>query len=289
MEVVLGTGRSPARPQTWGLDYVLARREASSAGPSRFLTVLEPYQGSPLIRSVRLVSSEPPMLEVDRGDLVDEITLSAPGGTSRTYDHRPLGVRVRTRRGDLWERNIRIGEYGVADHPGYANGTVSAVEYDSKRIGVTCPIEAAQELQVGRYVRVHNEHRSGMFRIVQATRDGGTSWLTLDSPALLSQGPVVKTANGTLWIEAFLDWSRSSTDKEGQLVPEAGGDYFVGAWIGEGGKARQLRGATRGLPSRLFLAQDVPAKTLQADYGGTVLSIWQYGVGDRVEVPRVRE
>ena len=35
------------------------------------------------------------------------------------------------------------------------------------------------------------------------------------------------------------------------------------------------------------LMQNVPADTLAARFEGTIASIWQYGVGDTVEVPVV--
>jgi hypothetical protein len=95
MEVIVGTGRSSARPENWGLDYVLARREAVAGGPSRFLTVLEPYQKTPTITGVRLLSEQPLMLAVERGAETDELTLATPGGTSRTNEHRPLVLQPR--------------------------------------------------------------------------------------------------------------------------------------------------------------------------------------------------
>jgi oligo-alginate lyase len=286
LEVIVGTGRSGARPETWGLDYVLARRQAGAV-PSHFLTVLEPYQKTPLITGVRLLSEKPLVLAVERGAVVDEITLATPDGSSRPHQHRALGLRVRTRQGSHAVRDLRVGDYGETSAPGYTKTVIRRVDYEHNQIRLRHTAERAGEMRPGRYVRIFNRDRTGMFRIVAAQRDEDDLLLTLDSPALLAQGPVVKTAPGALWINAYLDWTLSSNTPEGGLIPQAGGDYYAGAWLGEGSKARQVRGAIRDMPSKVFFAQDVPAETLEQDYGGQVINLWAYGVGDRIEVPRV--
>lgn len=287
LEIIVGTGSSPARPAGWGLDYVLARRDAAPGEVSHFLTVIAPYQNEPLVKGVELVSAEPLTLRVSRGDVVDEITLATPMDSSRRHGHRPLGVRVRTLQGERWLRDTRIGEYGGADEPGYGQAVIRASDYPGQRICIGAIGDRATDFAPGRYVRIYSSFRSAMYRIVKVQREEKNLWLTLDHTALLAQGPVVKTADARLWLQAFLDWTLSSNTADGQLIPQPGGDYFAGAWLGEGDKARRVRGAIRDMPSEVFFAEHVPAADLERDYAGQVVSLWQYGVGDRVEVPRV--
>lgn len=287
LQIIVGTGSSPARPKDWGLDYVLARRDVTSGQVSHFLTVIAPYQNQPLVTAVELISAVPLTLRVTRADVRDEITLATPTAGSRRPGHRPLGIRVRTLRGDRCLRDIRLGEYGQADEPGYAYAVIRDTDYPGQRIRIADVGSRAADFAAGRYVRIYSAFRSAMYRVVKVERAGRDLWLTLDHTALLAQGPVVKTADGRLWLQAFLDWTLSSSVADGELLAQAGGDYFAGAWLGEGHRARRVRGAVRDMPSEVFFAEPVPAADLQADYGGQVVSLWQYGVGDRVEVPRV--
>ncbi len=287
LQVIVGTGRSPARPADWGLDYVLARREARDGEASHFLTVMDPYQGTPVVEQIEVVGTSPLTLRVAREGAVDEITLASPVGSSRDKGHRALGIRVRTLQGERCVRDIRIGEYGGPGEPGYAEGVIRETDHAGQRARIAGAGHRAEDFIPGRCVRVYNGSRTAMFRIVKTEVEGRDLWLTFDPTALLARGPVTRTADGRLWVDAFLDWTLSKKSADGDLIPQPGGDYFAGAWLGEGGRARQLRGAVRGVPSELFLAEEAPGSDLQRDYGGQVIGIWQYGVGDRVEIPRI--
>jgi hypothetical protein len=80
---------------------------------------------------------------------------------------------------------------------------------------------------------------------------------------------------------------------------QPGWDRYADAWIGEGEHAYRLRGAVRPQVGHsgdveantqidaVFLHDDVDAATLRDAFVGKVVSIWNYGVGDRVEIARL--
>lgn len=287
LDVAVGTGRSPARPVDWALDYVLPSRAAVPGQSTYFLSVLDSFQQTPTVQGVQLVSEKPLTLAVARGEVTDEITLTGADTSTRTCQPRHLGVRVRTLRQGQVVREVRLGDCDDGG-PGYAEGVIRAVDYPGQRLALNVTAERTADFVPGRYLRVFNHDRTAMCRIVKVEREGQDLWLTLDHTALLAEGPVVKTADGALWVQAMLDWGYGSTsDDQGALKPALGGDYFAGAWLGEGPLARPVQGAVRDTSSKIFLREAVPAATLEKDYGGKVISLWQYGVGDRVELARI--
>lgn len=299
-EVVMGQGCTPVARDP-KLDFVLVRREVPSGTPSRFLTLLETYQQAPVIEGVKVVSEAPLVLEVAVAGGTEEITLSLPAGPSRPTSHRPIGVRVRSRRGADWVRDVRIGAGDV--EPGYAQTQIAAVDYPAQALAVPATPAHEAAFAVGRTIRVHNPGRSGLYRILATRRDGNRLWLTLDHSALLARERVtgVKTGQVQLgglapvspatagleqgsWVagQDVLTFAGGRFDKDGDFTGDCA---FAGAWLGESAAARPLRGATRA--GALALAEPVAADRLQQDFGGTVTSVWEYGIGDQVEVPQV--
>ena len=55
LTVFKGTGRSPDRPETWGLDYLIVRRQVQDGARSFFLTVIDSFQKTPTVQSVKVV------------------------------------------------------------------------------------------------------------------------------------------------------------------------------------------------------------------------------------------
>lgn len=279
MEVIQGRGRSPARPSDWGLDYVLARREAKGGGVSRFLTIIESFQQRPVVRGIALVEAEPSIvLRVEREGKHDEIRLHVPDGSSRSTAQRDIHIEVRTRRGDALARNVRIGET-------YFQSAIEALDYDARTIVLSPDAAMDAALAVGRYVRIFNDHRSAMFRIVSREAADGKLRLTLDKTALLARGPVVGVDDKKVTIDALLTFATGVPDDKGSLRDTQ--LQFKGAWLGEGERAKMLLGAVRGQQSQLFLMEPADAKSLEAELKGSVASVWQYGIGDRVELPTI--
>ncbi len=288
MAVIQGAGRSPAHPPSWSMEYLIARRPAHGRAPSYFLSVLDVFQKTPVVQRVRLLSEWPLVLEVTRPDGVDEVHLATPPGPSRTTAHRPLGVRVRSRQGERWIRDVQVGEYARGKGPGYATGTICDLDYATNRVAVSAAAGAQAAFAPGRTLRIYNAERTGLFRIVAAKREGSLLWLTLDKTALLAQGPVTKVAEGSLWLGVPLTFANSSVDEQGRLKPGRGGDAFAGSRLGEGKAARMVRGVAGGETSHVFLTEPVPQATLEREFAGKVINLWQYGPGDRVEAARVR-
>ena len=307
MEVILGRGRSPARAPEWGVDYLIARHHVKAAGHSLFLTVLDAFQKTPVVKDVRVLSEAPLVLQVTHESGTDEINIAVPPGPSRTTAPRPVGVRVCSREGDRVVRDVQVGEWAPGQGPGYAAGVVRAVDYTQNRLALESAAARDSDFAPGRAVRIFNSGRSALFRVRDARRDGELLWITLDRTALLARGPVAEVSDGAVTLSAYLTFANGSTDEKGDLKP--GLNSFAGSWLGEprsnllaphqlvdtglergeGPAARLVRGAVKGDRSKVFLAEKVPADALRKDYAGHILSLWQYGVGDRVEAARIQD
>lgn len=287
-ELITGVGRSPARPADWGLDYLLVRRQSKGDQPTHYLTVLDVFQKEPVVQSVKLLQESPLKLQVTRADGVDEITLSDLSLPSRDQVHRPLGVIVEMKEGNLVTRHVEIGSITPQPAgPGYATAKIAAVDYDKNEIVLEKGAEQAAQFPVDRYLRVYNDSRSAMYRILTATSEGGNLRLKLDSSPLLAQGPVAKVADGAMWLKAHLAFANGQNDDKGGLVPGRS-DYFGGSYLTDGKTVRQLTGAIRDETSKIFFKEPVTAVQLEQDYGDKVMSIYQYGVGDEVSIPLVK-
>jgi hypothetical protein len=287
VEAIMGKGRSPVWVQD-KLDYLLVRRQVEEGGATRYLTVLDPFQGEPEILSVRLISDDPITLEVVRTDGTDEITFRIPEGPSRTTTHRPLGVRVVVRAGEEVRKDVRIGALGDDDLPGYAQGQIEALDYDAKEITLAGDALDIEDFIPGRGIRVFNDMRSAMCIIRQAEMRDGRVVVTLDKPALVGRFPIVSVEGGRLELGVKGAFVTGHEDKETGELSDGINDYYYGAWLGEGDTARRVAGIRNATPSWLRVVGEVDDETLARDYVGEVVPIWQYGVGDRVEVARVR-
>jgi len=291
MEVIVGTGHAPARPKDWGLDYVIARRRAEGGRRSLFLTVLDAFQKAPVVREVRLLSEKPLQVAIVREDGQDEITFTLPDAPSRTTAFRPLGVRIRSRTGATVTRDVRIGACGRDGHPGYAKSIIRELDYATNRIGVAAVPGLEKDLAPGRVLRVFNAHRSALYRVLKTVREEDVLWITLDRTAQLGRAPVTEVGDGTLTLGARFIFANSGLDKEGRLLPARGGDRYRGSWVGDEKRLLQVRAIGkkewRGTSARLFLEKSISASTLREWFRGRTVSLWQYGLGDRVEAARI--
>jgi hypothetical protein len=315
MEVILGRGRSPARAPEWGVDYLIARRRVKAGERSLFLTVLDALQKTPVVKDARLLSEAPLALQVTHETGTDEIHIAVPPGPSRTTALRPVGVRVCSREGDRVVRDVQVGEWAPGQGPGYASGSVRAVDYGQNRLAIDGAAARDSDFAPGRAVRIFNAGRSALFRVRGIQREGAMLWIALDRTALLARGPVAEVGDGVVTLSACLTFANGSVDDKGGLKP--GVNSFAGSWLGEGRAARPfdhaqgrperfglahrpepveglvegrlVQGAVRGDRSKVFLAERVPAGALRDDYAGRVVSLWQYGIGDQVEVARIKD
>ena len=285
----MGRGRSPAWPENQALDYLLVRRQVKNGAASHFLTVLDAFQGAPTVRSVRLLREKPLVIEVRRADGVDEITIHIPDGPSRTTAHRPLGIRVQSRTDEKVARDVRIGDLGNGAGPGYAQGKIVAVDYDRQQIVVEAAGAQLDDFAAGHAIRIHNTMRSSMFRITDAKAEApGRFRVTLDKTALVAQLPVSEVEGNRLKLTAKPAFATGHVDeKTGRLI-DGPNDYYYGCWIGEGKAARLVAGISNTTPPWLHLVGTHDEAEVRADYVGKVVNVWLYGVGDKIEVARIK-
>ena len=283
-EVIMGKGRSPVWAEEGKLDFLFVRRGVADGGASRFLTVLAPYQREPVVQAVRVTSQRPLVIEVQRADGTDEISLATPTDPSRTTAHRALGVRVKSP-----GRDVEIGRYAPDAGPGYLSATIEAVAHDDRRIEVPYTPAAEEALMPGRWIRIFNERRSGMFRIEQAARDDDRLRLTLRHSPLVARFPVTGVDEGRLKLGVSAPWVTGLVDKETGRLTDGANDYYYGCWLGQGSRARAVEGISRTKPAWLHLADPTSDDDLKGEFLGKVVSLWDYNIGDRVEVALIRD
>ncbi|MFO7947216.1 MAG: heparinase II/III family protein [Armatimonadota bacterium] len=285
LEAIMCSGRSPARPKDWKLDYIFARRMVQSRERSLFVTVLDAYQDEPVVKAAKVISEEPLQISVQLESGRDIITLAAPETSSRSTQHRDHGVRMVSERDGKTTRDVQIGQYAPEKGPGYLTGTINALDYPAREVAVEHSAEMETQLQPGRAVRIYNDHRSAMFRIEKVEVDDDVIRLTLDTSALLARGPVEAVEDGAMDIAEYFLYATGHAGEEGKLASTRH-LFFAGSRLGEGDKARMLRGASResSSQSRVYFAEPVTEAALAEDYAGEVVSVWQYGVGDQLEI-----
>jgi len=286
-EAIMGRGRSPAWPKDQHLDYLIVRRLAENGSPSRFLTVLDPWQEAPVVQAVRVQSERPLALEVTRADGTDEIMIHLPEGPSRTSTHRPLGIRVRSRSGEIWVRDVRIGDLGDGVGPGYAQGAIVGLDYAARQVIIEVSGASPDDFAPGRAVRIYNDLRSALFGIVEAEIHGDRICLTLDKTALMARFPVEEVQGRRLRLGVKTPFVTGHVDEETGQLTDGPNDYYHGAWLGEGEAARLVAGISNTSPPWLHLAADAGEAPPAGDYVGNTVSLWHYGVGDRAEVARI--
>lgn len=289
-EAIMGKGRSPAWPKEQYLDYLLVRRTVSNGGPSLFASILEPYQDTPVIETVECVNENPLTLRVSRADAVDTVVIEIPDGPSLTTLPRPIGVRYTSETNATTARDVRIG----GKSPGYMRGTISEVDHPSHVIVVTPDEEDPHAYAPGRAIRIFNEHRTAMFSIKSVEPSDNTLRITLDATALLAQFPVTDVRNGALSLGAESSFATGHVAAQpGELPDELRGsstltdgrdDYFYGCRLGEHADAPVIKGIANTTPHWLHLMSPPGDEALRTAYQGKVVSLWNYGIGDRVEV-----
>jgi hypothetical protein len=282
------------RADDWWLDYTFVRRHVDGGAPSRFVTVIDAPRGDPVVQSVRVAQRNPLVVEVTHASGTDRITLDVPLTSSNHGQHRDIAVRVESE-----GRDIRIGE-------DYYQSAISALDYDAK----TIVIDDDPALEVGAPIRIYHDMRSNMYHVTAVDRSGGKAMVTLDATALFARGPVSGVGDGRVDYDTRFIFATGRLDRDGNFVPgcdphvgdndiQPGWDRFADAWIGEGEQAYRLRGAVRPQVGHsgdvenntqidaVFLRDVVDAVALRDAFEGKVVSIWNYGVGDRVEIARL--
>jgi hypothetical protein len=287
VEIVMGKGRSPV----WvgdKLDYLLVRRQVEAGAPTHYLTILEPFQVTPDIQSVNLVSTDPITVAIKRTNGTDRVAIRIPTGPSRTTQPRPVGIRVSVNRGDELLREVVVGDLGKPDSPGYARATILRANYDTREIVLADEGLPAAAAQPGRAIRIYNDMRSAMYMIEAAERRDGRLVITLDKPALLSRFRAVAAAGGRLELKEDGPFVTGHVNTETGELTDGPHDYYYGAWIGDGPTLRKIAGIANTTPPYLHFAEPVSDEVLVADYVGKVVPIWTYAAGDAVEIACIK-
>ena len=288
LEAIMGTGRSPARPEDWGLDYLFLRRMAEVPERSLFLTVLDAYQGdAATVTGVRVISQDPLEIEVSYQGGSDRVCIGTPAGPSLTTAYRKHGIRVVSTVNGETRRDVQAGHWAPGQGPGYAHAELVATDCPAQKVAI--PYSEALEAicEPGRAVRIFNERRTAMFRVVETAREDDRLWLKLDTSALLARGPVIAVEDGVLEVGAHFTLSTGGVDAEGKLL-EGRHLYFAGSRLGEGDEGLKVRGTWRksGSETRVFV-EGADRESLERVFLGRMAYVWQYGVGDTLEVVRV--
>lgn len=292
-EAIMGKGRSPAWAKGQYLDYLLIRRTVSNGAASLFATVLEPYQGAATVEKVECVNESPLTLRITRPDAVDTVVVEIPEGPSRTTNPRPTGVSYASIANGNVVRDLRIG----GETPGYARGIIAGVDHPSHVITVRPESGAADAYAPGRAIRIYSEYCTSMFRIESVERAGDTLRITLDATPLLAKFPVTGVRNGALSLGAESSFATGHVKAEpGEVPDELRGstpltdgpeDYFYGCRLGGGPDAPVVKGIANTTPHWLHIMNPPDDEALEKAYAGREISLYSYGIGDRVEVARI--
>ena len=281
LDITQGKGRSPARPESWGIDYILAQREQVQGTVSRFVTVIDVYQKTPTVHGVRVLSEgETVALEITREGGVDEVSLHVPDGNSKNTAHRPIGVQVCSFKNSAATRKVCVGTLANQTGPGYTMAEISGVDYHAQTISILYHKGMKKVFAPGRYVRIYNKWRTAMFQIERVERLGNDLVLTLDKTALMAKGPVVSVADGQITLGAFLTFANGRLTEDGHLTGET--LAYQGAFL----EGLRVRGVVRGEQSQVFL-MDLTDRAALQKLEGQVVSIYHYGIGDMIEGVRV--
>ncbi len=285
-EVIQATGRSPVW-QDRDLDYVILRRRARGGSLSRFLTVLAPGQGRSTALQVELLSQNPLRLEVKHGDTQDRIEFTL-GRADPGVPAALVGVRVERTAVGGRKQEIRIGEREAGRGDGYVRSQIVAVDRDHNAIvcrwdgADTGSGAGATAFVSNAVVRLYNEQRSSLWRIEKASRDGSQVRLQLDRTSLAAFGPVSRMEDGIVYLAAGLPLATSAIDSQGLSIRQ---DAYAGMVLEGGSDAVRIDAATQ--PGVVVLAEPVPVSRLRACMPDGIARIYEYGVGDSIELARV--
>ena len=281
-EVIQARGRSPLW-QDGALDYLLVRRRAPGGSASRFLTVLAPGQDRSAGVQVELRSEHPLQLVVRRGEAQDLIEFTLNKG-NRGVPLSVSGVRVERNAAGGRTEEIRIGAGGSERGTGFRRAQIGTV--DRERNEISCRVDGAgigpEDFAPGAVLRLYNEQRSGLWRILQVTPDGSRVRLRLDRTSLAASGPVARMEDGVVYLAAALPLATSSIDAQGLHVRQ---DAYAGMVLEGGKEASRIEAATQS--GVVVLTEPVPVARLRALTPDGVARIYEYGVGDSLELARV--
>lgn len=293
----LGTGRPPSNPEAYAVRFCLQKRTGGAPLRGRYLTILEPYAGQPVLETVQrlpvAVPSRQDALRVMRARGTDllfmadqasaraetgSVTFTGRAGLVRLVDEAVTSVAA-TAFTRLSAPGIRVR----AATP-YLTGAVTACDYERRTITVA-GLPPDRRL-VGRTVRIHNDLHSTMQTIAAVVPVAGGAQLALELTPLRHEGLVAGIGDGTLTDGAPDPWAFDGYLRGLRLVSEDGQQAYTvagasgGWWSAPTGTALNLvpDGPRTG-------AVALKAALSDADGDGQAeFRLYDYGVGDSVEI-----
>lgn len=270
-------GRPPLEPQAYRLRFMFTHREGSNPLASRFVHVIEPYRGSGFIKRIEAVSVEPAAadvmgLRIIMDDRIDTVLFN------------PAGAKIRVSGGTetdaLFYQDSRTAgalQYSLAIHSSSLYGAIVAVDRETDAVVVQGIDRSAARLQ-GKTIRVHNDFRSRMYRILAATQAGtGRVRLRLDRSSLLAEGVALGFDEGVVLNNVLMPFVTAGCTLEARAgsIPWSvlGTDH-----VGHAGTDLLVLTPSGSRPGRGELEKDFQ--------GNAEFAVHGYGPGDRVEVSR---
>jgi oligo-alginate lyase len=318
-EVILTDGRGPTHPEHYTVKFVLEHRQGQAPLASRFITIAEPYEKQPFIKSVSRVpipgaSAEggPVVLRVATTRGIDylffnddpsrEVTL--PGATGNG------GFRFQGRFGLVREvagtpttlcliggRTLKAHGGGLETEPGIITGRVSVLDRRRQSVDLDQKIPAPEAL-IGRTIRIFRAGRTSMYTIVGAEDVGGQTRVTLDYSSLVGEGVAQSISDYVIHNPVLMFYGGLRTRADG--TRNRGSSLYAGARLeNEAGTVTlPVEGVTDGdywgTPTSIYIDRD-RAPEAKADHLKTVLAdadgdgragfyLYDYGVGDSFEI-----
>ncbi len=313
-EVILADGRGATHPEAYTVKFVLTHRQGTAPLHSRFLTVLEPYEGRPFVQRAERLA-----LPGETGAVALRVTTDAGSDLIILSDdptrqvQLPGGGRFAGRLLVLRLRDGQVGAVAMVGASGYqdaqlrldpteamATGAITAVDRVRQTVDVDWACPEPQAL-VGRTVRFYNDRRTSVYTVTAAAKLEAGTRLTLNTPSLVGEGAMTGADDYVIHNSAAFFYGGLDVDADGTRRPTyrlysgatlenedgsatfpvegitgggywgSAGDVYVDRALAPGATADALRGALR-------------------DANGDGLAgfrIYDYGVGDRFEMPHV--
>ena len=256
-ELILADARvSPVKhPEV--LTYLIARRRGGDKGlSSRFVSVIEPYRGEPLIKSVRPIDAK--TIEILRADGGSDIV---------RYGASDGSTRVEVERRDA--QGSTSGRFTAGDAS--VTGEVVSVDAPASKIRVKANgagMEAGD--LVGRVVHFRNAERRTAHTVASATREGDEIILTTADDLLVGRARVDKVDDRTVATQTSLP-----------LAPVYRGVTLASSTF------ELLARVSEVAEGEIRLATPIPQQHHPA--AGEDVWLVNVGPGDRFELPSVTE
>jgi len=273
VELILASGRSPARPADWEMTYLFVRRTGKSPLQSRFLTVIDPVSGSKCaVSRTEIVSRNPLILKVQHTHGEDSITIDARVEKSSGKNPRNIGITL--------TRAQKIYKIGSA----YIRGSVTECNYPESKI--TIEGSGTDRIPPGSHIRIYTENRSSMYEVLQVTQLGkNKAVLILKNHHLMHDIELTTVLDGTVFTKTSLrsiDKLTSSRKpanwrplyRDAVLMSEKGKPYVVEEIISSQIFLRDIKS-----DKELF-----PFFTDENKDGRVTAVMYDYGAGARFEI-----